>query len=254
MDTVTITRIATTRWEAVADDRIAGHGDVAHRPDGRLFISIDVWQDALFDRLAAAMLAELPQPLHTLVAEDDQDLTARWERLGFAPGRREREYVLLTDPRDTGLGALRLPPGVTILPAGAADESPLRALDRAIRAEVEADAGWRTMPAEVLPAPAGVLPVDPSKHAVAVRDGEYVGLVRVVPVRTRARIGLLAIRAGQRRHGIGRALLAHALGALHRDGIDSAWAEIDESNTAAIALAEGVGGRRTGGYLELVRH
>ncbi|MEU9404076.1 GNAT family N-acetyltransferase [Streptomyces sp. NPDC048242] len=250
MDTVTITRVAEARWEAVDEGRIIGHGDLSHRPDGRLFISIDVWQDAAFDRLAAAMLADLTEPLHTLVGEDDHALKSTWERLGFALGRREREYVLSTE----SVGMPQLPGGVTILPGGEAGEGSLRALDRAIRAEVEATVGWHTMPAEVRPRPAGDTLVDPSKYAVAVRDGVYAGLIRVVPVRSRARIGLLAVRADQRRHGIGRALLTHALGALHRDGIGSAWAEVDETNMAAITLVEGVGARQSGSYLELVRH
>ncbi|MEW2129811.1 GNAT family N-acetyltransferase [Streptomyces sp. NPDC005435] len=250
MDTVHITRADEARWEAVDDGRTVGHGDVSHRPDGRVFISVDVWQDAVFDELAAAMLAGLTGPVHTLAGEDDHELTAKWERLGFTVARREREYVLPTGPdQDTP----PLPAGVTVLPAGQADEARLRALDRVIREEVEATVGWHTMPAEVRPRPAGDTLVDPSKYAVAVRDGEYAGLVRVVPVRTRARIGLLAVRSGLRRHGIGRALLAHALGALHRDGIGSAWAEVDETNTAAIVLAESAGARRSGGYLELVR-
>jgi hypothetical protein len=42
MNTGAITRVAETQSQAVADDRITGHGDVSHRPDGRLFISIDV--------------------------------------------------------------------------------------------------------------------------------------------------------------------------------------------------------------------
>jgi len=252
MDTVAITRVAETRWEAVDAERIVGHGDVSHRPDGRLFISIDVWQDAIFDQLATAMLADLPEPLHTLVGEAEQDLRSSWERLGFTVGRREWEYVLPGHPRRSGLEAQQLPAGVTVLPAGEADEELLRALDRTIREEVEATVGWQTMPAQVLAGPAGCTLVDPSKYAVAVRGGEYVGLVRVAPVRRRARIGLIAIRADQRRHGIGRALLTHASNALHRDGIDSAWAEVDESNAAAIALFEGAGARRSSSYLELV--
>ncbi|MGI5508988.1 hypothetical protein [Streptomyces sp. CA-106131] len=83
MNTVMITRVAEAQWEAVANDRIVGHGDVSHRPDGRLFVSIDVWQDAIFDQLAAAMLAELPEPLYTLVGEADHELKSSWERLGF---------------------------------------------------------------------------------------------------------------------------------------------------------------------------
>ncbi|POX57354.1 GNAT family N-acetyltransferase [Streptomyces sp. Ru71] len=253
MNTVTITRVAEGQWEAVTDGRTVGHGDVSHRPDGRLFISIDVWQDAVFDQLAAVMLADLPELLHTVVSESDHDLRSSWERLGFTVRRREWEYILPTDSGDTGLRTAQLPAGVTILSAGTADESLLRALDRTIREEVEATVGWHTMPAEVLPRPAGSTLGDPSKYAAALQDGEYVGLVRVARAPRRARIGLVAIRAGHRGHGIGRALLAHALGELHRDGIGSAWAEVDTSNAAGIALAEGAGGRRSGSYLELAR-
>ncbi|MEU3552701.1 GNAT family N-acetyltransferase [Streptomyces fragilis] len=271
MSTVTVTRAAEDRWEAAADDgTVVGRGDVSRRPDGRLFLSVDVWQDAAFDRLAAAMLAELPAPLHTLVGDEDHDRRSSWERLGFTVGRRERAYDLPTDPRVTGLGAVPLPAGVAILPAGEADESRLRALDRAIREEVGATVGWHTMPAELVPGPPGDTVVDPSKYAVAVRGGTpsgaggdggaaggdggaYVGLVRVVRVRRRARVGLIAVRADERRRGTGRALLAHALNTLARDGVSTAWAEVDASNTAALSLVEGAGARRAGACLELVR-
>jgi ribosomal protein S18 acetylase RimI-like enzyme len=245
MNSVMITRVSETQWQAVSDDRIVGHGDVSQRPDGRLFVSIDVWQDAVFDHLAAAMVADLPTPLHTLVGEADLDVRSRWEQAGFTTARREWEYVLPTTPHP--------PTGVTILPGGQADEDQLRALDRAIREEVEATVGWHTMPAEVLPRPAGTTVLDPSKYAVAVRDGQYVGLIRLVPIRRRARIGLLAVRAAHHRRGIGRALLSHALTSLHTDGFTSAWAEVDESNTAATALFEHLGARRTTSTLELVR-
>ncbi|MFH7597918.1 GNAT family N-acetyltransferase [Streptomyces racemochromogenes] len=248
MEHITIVRTAGTQWQAVSDGLVVGHGDVAHRPDGRLFVSVDVWQDPAFDRLAAAMLADLPAPLHTLVGAADPELAARWQRFGFTLARREREYVVPTAP-----GTPVPPPEVTVLPGTQADPGRLGALERAIRQEVDATVGWRTMPAEVVPAPGGSLPLDPGRYTVAVRDGRYVGLVRVVPVRSRARIGLVAVRAGDRRRGIGRTLLAHALGSLHHRGITSAWAEVDESNAAAVTLLEGAGAQRHGGYLELVR-
>ncbi|MEW2416363.1 GNAT family N-acetyltransferase [Streptomyces sp. NPDC046866] len=253
MNSLMVDRVSETQWQAVSGGRTVGHGDVAQRSDGRLFVSIDVWQDEAFGRLAAAILADLPAPLHALVDEADPDLRSRWEQAGFTLARREGEYVLSTDPYETGLAAVRAPEGVTVLPGAEADEELLRALDRAIREEVEAAVGWRTMPAEVLPCPAGALPLDPARYTVAVRDGVYAGLVRVVPVRRRARIGLVAVRAGHHRRGIGRALLAHALGSLHAVGIGSAWAEVDASNTAAIKLLERIGARRAGSNLELVR-
>ncbi|WP_448318226.1 GNAT family N-acetyltransferase [Streptomyces sp. CO7] len=269
--TVSVTRVAEDRWEAAADDgTVVGQGDVSRRPDGRLFLSVDVWQDAAFDRLAAAMLADLPEPLHTLVGDEDHDRRVGWERLGFTVGRREWAYDLPTDPRVTGLGAAPLPAGVTILPAGEADEGLLRALDRTIREEVGASAGRYALPAELVAGPPGDTVVDPSKYAVAVRDdaarsgdrrgdgdggdgGAYVGLVRVVRVRRRARVGLIAVRADERRRGIGRALLAHALDTLSHDGVGFAWAEADVSDVAATALLEGAGARRAGASLELVR-
>ncbi|WP_214412036.1 GNAT family N-acetyltransferase [Sphaerisporangium fuscum] len=249
---VVIKRVAETQWHAVEDDRVVGRGDTSRRPDGRIFVSIDAWHGAAFDRLAEAMLADLPKPLYTLVDEVDLELTSHWARAGFTTRRREWEYLVPTDPRVTGLGAALPPPDVTIMALGAAEEGPLRALDRVIRDEVEATVGWQEMPAEVLPRPADVTVLDPSKYAVAARSDEYVGLVRLAPVPRQPRIGLLAVRSDQHRRGIARALLAHVLGSLHSGGIETASAEVNESNAAAMALFEGAGARRANSNLELV--
>jgi ribosomal protein S18 acetylase RimI-like enzyme len=249
---VVITRVAERRWHAVEDDRTVGRGDVSHRPDGRIFVSIDAWHGAVFDQLAEAMLADLPKPLYTVVDEADLDLTSHWERAGFTIRRREWEYVVPTDPRVTGLGSAPPPSDVTIVGVGEAQEGPLRELDRLIRDEVEATVGWQEMPAEVLPLPAGVTLVDPSKYAVAAQSDGYVGLVRVAQVTRQPRIGLIAVRSDRHRRGIARALLAHVLDWLHRRGIETASAEVHESNRAAMALFEGVGARRASSNLELV--
>ncbi|NUR86223.1 MAG: GNAT family N-acetyltransferase [Nonomuraea sp.] len=249
---VTIQRVAEGQWHAVADDRTVGRGHASHRPDGRIFVSADAWHPAVFDRLAEAMAADLPRPLHTVVDEADLDLTCQWERAGFAARRREWEYLLPTDPRETGLGSAPTPAGVTIVPFGEAEEGPLRTLDRVIRDEVEATVGWREMPAEVLPGPLDPIPLDPTRYAAAERSGAYVGLVRVAALTRQPRIGLIAVRSDARRQGIGRAMLAQVLGALHARGAGTASAEVNESNVAAMALVEGVGARRTGSNLELV--
>ncbi|WP_432030443.1 GNAT family N-acetyltransferase [Streptomyces sp. 1222.5] len=249
---VTVTRVADRQWHALEDDLVVGRGHAQHRPDGRLFVSIDAWNDAAFDRLAEAMVAELPAPLHTVVDEADVELTAGWRRAGFTIRRREWEYVVPTDPRVTGLEAVLPPAGVTIVPAGQADESLLRALDRAIRDEVEETVGWQSMPAEVIPRPAGDTIVHPSKYAVAATPHRYLGLIRVVTVK-RPRIGLIAVRAGEQRRGIARALLAHALGTLYASGTAAAWTEVHESNQAASALFDGIGARPMSSNLELVR-
>ncbi|MFE6942094.1 GNAT family N-acetyltransferase [Streptomyces chartreusis] len=249
---VMITRVADRQWHALEDDLVVGRGYAKHRPDGRLFVSIDAWHDAAFDRLAEAMPAALPAPLYTVVDEADVELTAGWRRAGFTTRRREWEYAVPTDPRVTGLDEVLPPPGVTIVPAGQADDGLLRAVDRAIRDEVEATIGRQSMPAEVIPRPEGDTIVDPSKYAVAATPDRYLGLIRVVTV-NRPRIGLVAVRAGEQRRGIARSLLAHALGTLHNSGCTEAWTEVHESNRPATALLEGIGARPMSSNLELVR-
>ncbi|MEU4419588.1 GNAT family N-acetyltransferase [Actinoplanes sp. NPDC024001] len=242
MDSV-VTQVSERHWHALGDDRVVGRGEASRRPDGRLFLSIDAWQETAFDRLAGAMLTQLPKPLYTVVDEADLDLLTSWERIGFAPRRREWEYVVPTGP-----GAAPPPAGVTIIAAGEADEGRLRALDQDIRDEVEATVGWHNMPAEVLVRPL----LDPAAFTVAERSGDYVGLVRVAPLPRQPRIGLIAVRKDLRRRGIARALLAEVLRSAHRRGIATASADVHQSNAAAVALFEGAGARRAGSNLELV--
>jgi ribosomal protein S18 acetylase RimI-like enzyme len=206
-----ITRVAADQWHAVEDDLVVGRGDTSRRPDGRLFISIDAWHDAVFDRLATAMLAELPAPLYTVVDAGDSDTTSSWRRAGFAARRRERQYHLAPIEAQT---TARPPTGVTF--TGGED---------VFRAEAE---------------------------------GAEVGVIRVMP-RMRgdgtpriARIVSIEVRADQRRRGIGRALLVHALGALRDRGFGIASADVDETDTAAILLLEGVGARHVSSSLELI--
>lgn len=242
---VTISRVADNQWHAVENDLVVGRGHASRRLDGRTFLGIDTWREDVFDRLAAAILTDQPAPLYTVVDEADRDLTAGWVRAGFATWRREQEFAVPTEHiRATA------PPGVVI--TSAADEAPLRELDRTIRAEVGSTVGWHMMPAEVLPWQGGTHPIDPSAYTVAVRDGRYVGLVRLATMTRRPRIGLVAVLTAERRHGIARALLSHALDGLHRAGFEAATAEVDETNTAATALLEGTGAQRTGRSLELI--
>lgn len=248
-----VTRVADGQWHVLEDDLVVGRGHSMRRPDGRLFISIDAWRSAAFDRLAEAMLADLPEPLYAVVDEADIELTADWQRAGFTARRREWEFVIPANPLITGLTAARPPSGVRIVPVGEANQDLLRALDRAIREEVEAGAGWRSMPAEIRPRPQGVTTVDPSRYAVAAAADRYLGLLRLVTATRRPRIGLIAVLADEHRRGIARALLSHVLGTLHLSGIAAASAEVDESNGAALALLEGIGGRRMSSSLELAR-
>ncbi|WP_280428699.1 GNAT family N-acetyltransferase [Nocardia brasiliensis] len=241
-----ITRLSPIRWQAVADGRVLGRADAAQRPDGRTFVSIDSWDDTVFDRLATAMVNELAAPLHTVVDELETDLRSRWAHAGFITRRRKWEYLIPANPQHAG--SAPVPADVTLLPIGAAQQVPLLAAYAAMRAEIEATAGWDTMPAEII-----ARPLDCGHFAVAVSDQEYVGLLRTATRRSHARIELLAVRAEHRRRGIARALHAQVLDALHRSGIDSVSAFVDETATAAVTLFDSLGGaRRAGSTLELV--
>ncbi|MEU1426894.1 GNAT family N-acetyltransferase [Nocardia sp. NPDC005746] len=251
-NSVDIRRVESTRWEAVENDRVVACGEVSRRPDGRLFASIDAWHDDVFDQIAAAMLATLRRPLHTVVDEADDGLLSHWGRAGFVTRRREWEYSVPTAPATTGLGVVTPPPDITVVPAGSAEEEPLRIVDRFIRDEVESTIGWQEMPAEILCGPGGDTVVDPKLYVAAAQADRYVGLLRVVQVTRLPRIGLIAVRSDARRRGIGRAMLSQALSALHDRGISTATAEVNESNGPALALFDSVGARRVGGNLELV--
>jgi hypothetical protein len=48
-------------------------------------------------------------------------------------------------------------------------------------------------------------------------------------------------------------MLAEVLGALHRGGVETASAEVDERNSAATALFEGIGAQRVNSAVEMVR-
>ena len=245
---LTISRVADNQWHAIENDLVVGRGHATRRLDGRTFLSIDTWRDTVFQQLATAMATDQPQhdqPQYTVLDETDHHLLTNWVLAGFTTSRRESEFVVPTGP-----ARATVPSGITIT---SADEAPLRDLDQAIRDEVEATAGWRTMPAEVLPWQGGTRPIDPANYTVAVRDDRYVGMVRVATMTRRPRIGLVAVLAAEQRHGIGRALLDHVLDGLHSWGFEAATAEVDETNAAALALFEGLGARRTGSSLELIR-
>lgn len=241
MDTLVITRVAERLWHALDDDLVVGRGDATPRPDGRLFLSIDAWHDDVFAHLAEAMLAALPRPLYTVVDEADLDLRTRWIQAGLTARRREWEYALAAG------GEPAAPPGLTVLPVGTAELDPLRRLDHTIRAEVEATIGWDQLPAAVLSRP-----LDPTHYTVAAQQGVYVGLARLALLPKHTRIGLIAVRSEHRRGGVARALLADILAATHARGVATVSADVHEANTAAIALFESAGARRTGSNLELV--
>ena len=97
-----------------------------------------------------------------------------------------------------------------------------------------------------------IVPVGAVRFAVADRQGEHLGLLRLVPLPRQPRIAELSVRPDVRRRGVARALLAHVLGTWHDAGHREAAADVHEANRPGIILVESLGARVVSSNLELV--
>ncbi|BDD81996.1 hypothetical protein TPB0596_17590 [Tsukamurella pulmonis] len=139
---LTLRRADDGDWLAVdGDGRLIGRGGPARRAG---YVSIDAWSATAFDLLAATLLAELPSPSFTLVADCDRDLLAAWRRHGFAPHRRETLYRIPLDPPPAvsppGAWRVRSAPGVApflAVHADPADAAAVAVIERAGGVAVE---------------------------------------------------------------------------------------------------------------------
>ena len=168
--------------------------------------------------------------------------------------RRESYYRIPTDPVVTGLAGAVLPAGLDVLSAADADITRLRLLDDALRQDVPGCEGWRWDAGQFRAETFGPF-FDPATYLVAVdrASGQYAGLVRIWRNRAGPRLGLIATLAPYRRRGVARALLGQAFAVLTARGDTSVVGEVDDTNVASLSLLTGLGARRYGGSVELIR-
>jgi ribosomal-protein-alanine acetyltransferase len=87
---------------------------------------------------------------------------------------------------------------------------------------------------------------------LAAEENGVVGFAAVRPVAGEAQVYMIAVAAGARRRGVGRALLSRGLDRAKSAGCDRATLEVSEKNAAAVKLYESFGfrvvGRRTKYY------
>jgi ribosomal protein S18 acetylase RimI-like enzyme len=189
---------------------------------------------------------EARQGRYAVVDESEEDIFAG--RGFFVRGRRHR-YVLPTGPAPVGP-----PAGFGLISAAGSDVDRLFALDRALREQgAPATAGWGDDPAEFRRRTFSDPAFDPDTYLIAVEaaTGDYVGLVRIWTSPPSPYLGLVGVLPAHRRRGLATALLAAALGALHRRGHAGARCEVDETDTAANALVARLDARRVGGTIEV---
>ena len=208
------------------------------RPDGRRFVRDPDEQS----------LAGIAEAIYLTVDEADVDA---YLALGFSVHRREGTYVVPT-------GATRVvpPSGIALVDADGVDEERLRLLDDELRQDVPGSDGWRWAEAGFREETYESPQFDPTTYLVAVDEasGELVGIVRVWMRQPIPRLGFIGVRRDLRQRGIARALLGEVFSHLRDRGIAEVTTEIDETNVASRALLEGLGARRKGTSVELVRH
>jgi GNAT superfamily N-acetyltransferase len=241
-------------WRAVDGELVAGEVSARIRHDDRCFLYFDTWRDDAYPPLADAVARDLGRDLYVTLDDGEHDALDACAQAGFAVHRRESYYRIPTDPAVTGLAGAVLPAGLGVLSAADADITRLRLLDDALRQDVPGCEGWRWDPGEFHAETFSTF-FDPATYLVAVDQAseEYAALVRIWSNRAGPRLGLIAALARYRRRGVARGLLSQAFTVLAARGDSTVVCEVDDTNVASLSLLTGLGARRYGGNVELIR-
>ena len=241
-------------WRALDGDLVAGEASARLRPDSRWFVYFDTWRADAYRPLADAVARDLGRDLYVTLEDAEYDALDACAQAGFGVYRRECYYRIPVDPVATGLARAVLPAGLDVLSAADAEITRLRLLDDALRQDVPGCEGWRWDAGQFRAETFSPF-FDPATYLVAVdqASGEYVGLVRIWRNRAGPRQGLIATLAQYRRRGVAGALLGRAFAVLAARGDTSVVGEVDDTNLASLSLLTGLGARRYGGNVELIR-
>jgi ribosomal protein S18 acetylase RimI-like enzyme len=251
---VAVTRTADG-WVAHRGEVTIGRAAALVRPDSRCFVVFGACRAEALRPLVAAIAHHLRRELYTEIGEADVAALRRLVDLGFVVNRREHIYTLPTDPASTGLAEAVVPVGFEILTADRVHEDRLRQLDDELRQDVPGTDGWRWDARGFREQTYDAPDFDPATYLVAIEQatGRCAGLVRVWIRPGVPRLGLIGVGRDYRRRGLARLLLAQVLGVLHQRGEREMTGEVDTTNAGSNRLLTGIGARRTGGFVELMR-
>jgi ribosomal protein S18 acetylase RimI-like enzyme len=245
--------VPARQWHALDDDVVVGRATLFRRPDGRAYLAADAWKDEVTVALLRAAIADVPGPLFSTVAEDDEAQLALLTGVGFAEARREHEYLIPVAGVLAGTTG-PVPAGFRIVPAAGCDVERLMRLDDALRQDVPGADGWVNELEEFQRYTFGAPQFDPELYLIAVTDDDrYAGLVRLWPANRVPRLGLIGVLRWHRRQGLASALLHAAFRPLAARGVEQVSAEADATNIASVTLLTKLGAARTGGAIELRR-
>jgi RimJ/RimL family protein N-acetyltransferase len=214
-------------------------------PDDRLRLIFTNCPDRAYPVLAGAVAGA------ALTQIDDGRAAAMdaLQRCGF---RAERRELLLQIP--VADHQRPVPAGIGIVSAADLDPEQLMHLDARLRDDVPAASGWQPDLAWFIAENHHSPQFDPPAYLVALDGDQPIGLVRIwnrpdqLP-----RAGMWAVLPDHRGRGIASALLSRALAVWHHRGGTVVCTEIDETNSASLALAARFGATVVGGTTELIR-
>jgi ribosomal protein S18 acetylase RimI-like enzyme len=214
-------------------------------PDGRYRLYFERCRPDAYAALAAATDGEC---YATFEATDVAAIDALTE-VGFVESRREHVYAIPVASTDAPV-----PAGLRIVTGDQTRLEPLMMLDCALRADVPGSEGWQPDPVwfreETYDSPF----FDPKTYVVAVDGDDYIGLARIWNgPEPEPRLGMIGVLAPYRRRGLARALIALALAPLVERGEPIVTAEADATNVESNTLLTSLGGKVTGGSVELHR-
>ncbi|GAA0907933.1 GNAT family N-acetyltransferase [Virgisporangium aurantiacum] len=257
-DVIVVTRDGVDGWAATRGGQPVGRLRVLVRPDGRTCLYLREVADDAYAPLVDSALRVHAGDLYVEVDETAHHARDVLSARGFVVQRHEHHYLIPTQLSATGpasAGGRPAPVGFAFVSAAECDVDRLRELDDALRQDVPGAAGWRNDPVRFADQTFADPEFDPATYLVAVAEGTgvYAGLVRVWIRPERPRLGLIGVLPAFRRRGLAVALLNTVFGVLSARGRSEVTCEVDETNTASNALVTGLGARRVGGAVELMR-
>ncbi len=203
------------------------------------------WVEARARQIAAALPAGKEVMANLPTAWSQADRVARYEAAGYTARHSERFMRRdLADP----LPDARLPDGITLAPWTPERDDLLRETFNAAFADRP---GARVVSPESWARYYSSGSFSGALSFIALEGGRGVGMVRCLAhpdTPDEAEIGHVAVIAAQRRRGIGRALVLHAMHAMRAAGKQAATLSVSVTNTPAQAAYEALGFATTGGY------
>jgi ribosomal protein S18 acetylase RimI-like enzyme len=227
------------RFVAADDGRIAGYARLDSTRDLVLAASDEQTADALLARVEARARERRFEQIECVAVPEDRALTSLVERSGFA---HTRDILRMWRPLNGSVPEPAWPGGVVVRTYEPPDaESVHRLLDTTYRGW-DADHVSRPL-AEWIGFMTDHDEFDPSLWFLVERDGELVACALHWAVTNgRGWVKDIVVHEGERRRGLGKALLHHALRAYAERGAQALGLKVDSTNpTGALKLYERVG-------------